>query len=372
MIVGNLLAIVQNNIKRLLAYSSIAHVGYLLMAFVPYGNGEVVGECRGSDPVLSDRLWADQFCGLGCGRSPWSRKRVAACLLEDYAGLGRKYPWLGVAMMAAMFSFTGIPLTLGFWGKFYVFQAAVQGGDIGLALIGLLTSLFSAYYYLRVLVVMYMRPGEPTVRQDSWLILVTVASAAAVVCWLYSRARCSTWPLRLCSTHHSVQSMLFVVWRRIASQTTNKTPCFLLCQFQDPPDKRVLVVPYGILRSIGMRTVGSTPLPSRKMLPSGSIKRPVGICIDMPSGSIELPARDFRFRSGGWIFTYHNHAWHLAKAVGFEFTGAGAGLVDHQEHFIERELLFIGRDFIRVGLRVRICRSYHCNIPAGPSGFPDR
>jgi NADH-quinone oxidoreductase subunit N len=84
-------------------------------------------------------------------------------------------------MMAAMFSFTGIPLTLGFWGKFYVFQAAVKGGATGLALIGLLTSLISAYYYLRVLVVMYMRPGEPVIRQDGWLRLVTLASAAAVV-----------------------------------------------------------------------------------------------------------------------------------------------------------------------------------------------
>jgi NADH-quinone oxidoreductase subunit N len=101
--------------------------------------------------------------------------------LEDYAGLGRKYPWLGIAMMAAMLSFTGIPLTLGFWGKFYVFQAAVKGGATGLALIGLLTSLFSAYYYLRVLVVMYMRPGEPVARREGWLGLVTIVSAAAVV-----------------------------------------------------------------------------------------------------------------------------------------------------------------------------------------------
>ncbi len=180
MIVGNLLAIVQNNIKRLLAYSSIAHVGYLLMAFVPYGNGEVVG----------DAVAAALFYLLGYGLTSFAAWGVVIAAeksegkgldLEDYAGLGRKYPWLGLAMGVAMFSFAGIPLTLGFWGKFYVFQAVISGGEIGLALIGLLTSLFSAYYYLRILVVMFMRPGDPEARQDSWLSLVTVASAAAVV-----------------------------------------------------------------------------------------------------------------------------------------------------------------------------------------------
>ncbi len=180
MVAGNLLAIMQNNIKRLLAYSSIAHVGYLLMAFVPYGNGLVVG----------DAVAATLFYLVGYGLTSFAAWGVVVAAeqsegrgldLEDFSGLGRKYPWLGVSMGIAMFSFTGIPLTLGFWGKFYVFQAAVKGGEIGLALVGLLASLFSAYYYLRVLVVMYMRPGDPVARQDGWLNLVTVASAAAVV-----------------------------------------------------------------------------------------------------------------------------------------------------------------------------------------------
>lgn len=196
MIVGNLIAMVQTNIKRLLAYSSIAHVGYLLMAFVPYGNSEVV----------SNAVAATLFYLIGYGLTSFAawgvvvameQKEGRGLLLEDYAGLGRKYPWLGVAMMAAMFSFIGIPMTLGFWGKFYVFQAAVQGGAVGLALIGLLTSLFSAYYYLRVLVVMYMRPGEPTVRQDSWVSVVTLASAAAVVVLAFIPGTLLTWPLRL-------------------------------------------------------------------------------------------------------------------------------------------------------------------------------
>jgi NADH-quinone oxidoreductase subunit N len=180
MIVGNLLAIVQNNIKRLLAYSSIAHVGYLLMAFVPYGNGEVVGDSIAAMLFYLVAYGLTSFAAWGVVTAV-EQKEGRGLELNDYAGLGRKYPWLGVAMMAAMFSFTGIPLTLGFWGKFYLFQAAVRGGAAGLALIGLLTSLFSAYYYLRVLVVMYMRPGEPVARQDGWLKFVTIASAAAVV-----------------------------------------------------------------------------------------------------------------------------------------------------------------------------------------------
>jgi NADH-quinone oxidoreductase subunit N len=181
MFAGNLLAIAQTDIKRLLAYSSIAHVGYLLMAFVPYGLG---------GQISSSAVAATLFYLLGYGLTSFAAWGVVVAAeqaeghglqIEDYAGLGRKYPWLGLALMAAMFSFTGIPLTLGFWGKFYVFQVALQGGEVALALIGLLTSLFSAYYYLRVLVVMYMRPGDPVARRENWLSLVTVASAVMVV-----------------------------------------------------------------------------------------------------------------------------------------------------------------------------------------------
>lgn len=180
MIVGNLLAVVQSNIKRLLAYSSIAHVGYLLMAFVPYGNGEVVGSAVTASLFYLLAYGLTSFAAWGVVIAA-EQSEGRGLELEDYAGLGRKYPWLGIAMMVAMFSFAGIPLTLGFWGKLYVFQAAIQGGAVGLAVIGILTSLLSAYYYLRVLVMMYMRPGEPAARRESWLGLVTIGSAVAVV-----------------------------------------------------------------------------------------------------------------------------------------------------------------------------------------------
>ena len=178
MIVGNLIAVVQTNIKRLLAYSSIANVGYLLMAFVPYANAK----------VASDAVAATLFYMVGYAFTSFAAWAVVIAAekaegkglnIQDFAGLGRKYPWLGIAMTIAMLSFTGVPLTLGFWGKFYIFRAAVEGGSLGLALIGLLTSLLSAYYYLRVVVVMYMQPGDPTAEREPWINLLAIVSAAA-------------------------------------------------------------------------------------------------------------------------------------------------------------------------------------------------
>jgi NADH-quinone oxidoreductase subunit N len=184
MIVGNLIAVVQTNVKRLLAYSSIANVGYLLMALVPYANGQ----------VASDAIAASLFFLVGYAFTSFAAWAVVAAVeqaegkgleIEDYAGLGRKYPILAAAMAIAMLSFTGIPPTLGFWGKFYIFRAAVEGGNIGLALIGLLTSLLSAYYYLRLVVVMYMKDnpveGQPVARVETWVNLLAVFAAAGTL-----------------------------------------------------------------------------------------------------------------------------------------------------------------------------------------------
>jgi NADH-quinone oxidoreductase subunit N len=178
MIAGNVLAISQKNIKRMLAYSSIAHAGYLLMAFVPYGS-----------QYLSDAIASTLFYLIGYGLTSFGAWSVVVALegaegkgleIEDFAGLGRRSPWLGLSMIVFMLSFTGIPLTLGFWGKFYLFRTAVEGGYLGLALVGLLTSIVSAYYYLRVLVVIYMKPGEPVVKGGPWINILAVLTAAAV------------------------------------------------------------------------------------------------------------------------------------------------------------------------------------------------
>lgn len=180
MIIGNLLALVQTNIKRMLAYSSIANVGYLLMAFVSYNNSQ----------VASDAISATLFYMVGYAFTSFAAWAVVAAversagggqLIEDYAGVGRKYPLLGLAMIIAMLSLTGVPPTLGFWGKFYIFRVAIEGGNLGLALIGVLTSLLSAYYYLRVIVVMYMKPGDPEASREPWVNVLAVVSAAGTL-----------------------------------------------------------------------------------------------------------------------------------------------------------------------------------------------
>jgi NADH-quinone oxidoreductase subunit N len=180
MIGGNLLAIAQSNIKRLLAYSSIANAGYLLMAFVPYASGAASANSIASSLFF---LVAYGLTSFGAWAVVVSLERAEGKGLElsDLAGLGRKYPWLALSMMVFMLSFTGVPLTMGFWGKFYLFRTAVEGGFLSLALVGLVTSLISAYYYLRVVVIMYMRPGEPEVVPDPWLRTTAIVSAAAVV-----------------------------------------------------------------------------------------------------------------------------------------------------------------------------------------------
>lgn len=180
MVVGNVLAVAQNNIKRLLAYSGIASAGYLLMAFVPYSDPAMRGQA-----VASTLFYAAAYALASFGAwavvAALEKTEGRGLLLEDYAGLGRKYPWLAASLVVFMFSYAGVPLTMGFWGKFYLFRTAVEGGYIWLAAIGLLTSVVAAYYYLRVIVTMYMRTGEPEARSDTWLNVLAIGMALAVV-----------------------------------------------------------------------------------------------------------------------------------------------------------------------------------------------
>jgi NADH-quinone oxidoreductase subunit N len=180
MIVGNVVAIAQTNIKRLLAYSSIAHAGYILMAFVPYGQKSVV-----ATSVASGLFYLVSYAITNFGA--WAvvialeKAEGKGLDLNDYAGLGRKYPALAAAMAIFMLSLTGVPPTLGFVGKFYLFRAAIEGQFYLLAVIGVLTSLISAYYYLRVVVIMYMREGEPETVREPWLNLTWGAMAIVTV-----------------------------------------------------------------------------------------------------------------------------------------------------------------------------------------------
>lgn len=180
MIVGNLLAISQTDIKRMLAYSSIAHAGYILMAFVPYGNPNVapISIAAGLFYLVAYALTNFGSWGVVIALERAEGKGLA---ISDYAGLGKKYPALAAAMTVFMLSLIGFPPTIGLVGKFYLFRAVIAGGYIGLAIIGVLTSLFSAYYYLRVVVTMYMKEGEPETEREGWLNFTWGLSALVVV-----------------------------------------------------------------------------------------------------------------------------------------------------------------------------------------------
>jgi NADH-quinone oxidoreductase subunit N len=179
MIFGNVTAIAQTNVKRMLAYSSIANAGYILMGFVAFGG-----------PVVTESLSSAVFYLLAYGLTSFTAWAVIIALepagsdgltLEDFSGLGKNHPWLAGALLISMLSFTGLPLTMGFWGKFYLFKTAVDGGYNGLALIGLLTSLASAYYYLRLVLYAYFKPGELVFQSGRWAAGVAVFMAAVVL-----------------------------------------------------------------------------------------------------------------------------------------------------------------------------------------------
>jgi len=178
MIAGNLIAISQTDIKRLLAYSSIAHAGYILMAFVPFGDAKVqaVSIAAGLFYLVSYAITNFGAWGVVIALERAEGRGLA---LEDYAGLARRSPALAACMTIFMLSLIGLPPTLGLVGKFYLFRAVIAGGFYWLAIIGVVTSLISAYYYLRVVVLMYMREGAP-VRTSETLLDLTTASTAVV------------------------------------------------------------------------------------------------------------------------------------------------------------------------------------------------
>lgn len=154
MIIGNIIAISQTSIKRMLAYSSIAHAGYLLV-------GLAAANEMGRSGILF-YLTAYSFMNLGAfGILAFLEKDDDKNLtFEDYAGLSSQSPYLAALMAIFMFSLTGIPPFAGFFGKYYIFMAAINAGLTWLAILGVLMSAVSAYYYLRLVVVMYFRTSE--------------------------------------------------------------------------------------------------------------------------------------------------------------------------------------------------------------------
>jgi NADH-quinone oxidoreductase subunit N len=155
MAVGNLVALAQEDVKRLLAYSSIAHAGYLLIAIATASEAGLRGILFYLFSYTFMTLGAFGIVGLigrGAGEDePFAHR------LQDYAGLGTRRPILAALMSLFLLSLTGIPPTAGFMGKFYIFRAAVGSGQMTLAILGVVFSAISAYYYLRIIVYMYMR-----------------------------------------------------------------------------------------------------------------------------------------------------------------------------------------------------------------------
>jgi NADH-quinone oxidoreductase subunit N len=170
MTLGNVCALVQDNIKRLLAYSSIAHAGYLLAAFAARP------ELGTSAAMFYSAAYAAMNVGAFAVVSHLAAAREQYVTLEDYAGLGRKSPVLAATLTFFLMSLIGIPITGGFFAKFYVLSAALNSNLVGLAIILVLNSALGAYYYLRIIVMMYM--SEP--RGDVPVTPVSPAPALAI------------------------------------------------------------------------------------------------------------------------------------------------------------------------------------------------
>lgn len=177
MTIGNLGALRQRNVKRLLAYSSIAHAGYLLVAFTALS----------ADGVAAASFYAVSYAAMNVGVfaviSHAGGYEDRLTLIDDYRGLAYRSPLLGGLMAFFLISLIGIPFTGGFFGKFYVFAAALHAGMVWLAIIGLVNSGIAAFYYLRVVGALYTRPAEQSpvmaVGRPSFALLLALFLTAA-------------------------------------------------------------------------------------------------------------------------------------------------------------------------------------------------
>ena len=169
MTLGNVVAISQDNIKRMLAYSSISHAGYILVAITVGGDMATMASIF--------YLMAYTLMNLGAFAIVilYGKKGEENILISDYAGAGFKYPFLAVVMTIFMFSLAGFPPLAGFIGKFYIFSAAVKQGFIWLAIIGVINSVIGTYYYLRVTVIMYMKEPSKEIGKLSFSLPMIVA-----------------------------------------------------------------------------------------------------------------------------------------------------------------------------------------------------
>jgi NADH-quinone oxidoreductase subunit N len=161
MTVGNLGALLQTDVKRMLAYSSIAHAGYLLVAFTASPTG---GVAFPRDGAAAACFYTAAYAAMNLGafavvtQASGYNERLRS--VDDYRGLAMRSPILAALLTLFLLSLIGIPFTGGFFGKFYVFTAALQAGHVWLAVIGLLNSGVACFYYLRLLAAVYQRPEQ--------------------------------------------------------------------------------------------------------------------------------------------------------------------------------------------------------------------
>ena len=191
---GNIVAIVQTNTKRMLAYSSIAHAGYALIGLAAAGRSG--GDAGGTIGIASVMLYLTFYAFMTLGAfaliAMFRKGGLEGDEIEDFTGLAKRQPLAAFIMLVFMVSLTGIPPTAGFIGKFYVFMAAVQAGLSWLAAVGLMFSAISAYYYMRVVMLMYMREPEASAAESSHLvtspalsIVLACAVAGVIIFGLY-------------------------------------------------------------------------------------------------------------------------------------------------------------------------------------------
>ena len=202
LILGNVVAIAQTNIKRMLAYSTISHMGFLLL-------GILAGTAQGYGAAM---FYVAVYVIMALGAFGFilimSRDGFEAEELEDLKGLNQRHPWYAFVMLVIMFSMAGIPPTVGFWAKLSVLQAVISIGYIWLAVLAVLMSLVGAYYYLRVVKLMYFDDSAQSVPVEAGLdsrVLVSVNAVAVLVLGLIPGAllavceRAITMSLRIAS-----------------------------------------------------------------------------------------------------------------------------------------------------------------------------
>lgn len=177
MVLGAFAGLVQNNIKRLLAYSSIANMGYAMLGLLP-GVPEGIASV-----IIYVSIYMAMLAGVFAILMSIQRSGRAIENIPDFAGLSKSSPFMAYALAGLLFSMSGIPPLAGFFGKFFVFQAAVAGGYMVVAVIGLLTSVVGAYYYIRLIKVMFFDESVGAVDENKSLSrhLVTVGSIAFIL-----------------------------------------------------------------------------------------------------------------------------------------------------------------------------------------------